>query len=257
MWHPGENTLMGRDHTIHAAVTGFVKYYRDPKRHPKRQYIGVVFNREDTLPYPPGNPRKRKLGLVAVPRKTAAPEPSLITASGIPRYVVRHEDPVDVEATAEAAAEASKKADLRADSKKQHALDIDPRLARELEEIKAKQGTRILRLQKDYSYRESNWEIGRLVGPVGRVQGTEKLVSRKSKLRLWRRKRFIYFARQKEVAKEKKARRKTQQAAQKKLSAIKAQERAQLLAEEKARKAAQAAADAGEMKLAREKPAKT
>ncbi|KAH8880559.1 hypothetical protein GQ53DRAFT_754983 [Thozetella sp. PMI_491] len=254
IWHPGENALMGRDHTIHAAAAGFVKYYRDPMKHPKRQYIGVVFNRNDTLPYPPGNPRKRKLGLVAVPRKVPVPEPELITASGIPRYVVRHEDAADREAKEAAAAEAAKKADLRADGKKKSTLDIMPHVARELEEIKAKQGTRILRLQKDYSYRETNWEIGRLVGPVGHVQGTEKLVSRKSKLRLWRRKRFIYFARQKAVAKEKKGRRVQLKEEEKKRSAIKAQELAQLAAEEKARVAAQVAADAAKVNAANQKP---
>ena len=69
MWHPGENALKGRDHTIHAAVEGYVKYYRDPQLHPTRQYIGVAFNRDDTLPYPKDAPRRRKLGMVAVTRK--------------------------------------------------------------------------------------------------------------------------------------------------------------------------------------------
>src|SRR5687768_12904031 len=43
LWWPGENCIMGRDHTIHAMATGYVKYYRDPARHPDRKYIGVVF----------------------------------------------------------------------------------------------------------------------------------------------------------------------------------------------------------------------
>jgi len=67
-WHPGENTSMGRDHTIYATQPGFVKYYADPARHPKRRYIGVVFERNQTLPTPPNAARRRRLGLVAVRR---------------------------------------------------------------------------------------------------------------------------------------------------------------------------------------------
>ncbi|KAF2754668.1 hypothetical protein EJ05DRAFT_479108 [Pseudovirgaria hyperparasitica] len=67
LWFPGENVEMGRDHTLHAAVAGYVKYYRNPALHPKRKYIGVVFNRDDTLPYPPNAARKRRLGMDAVP----------------------------------------------------------------------------------------------------------------------------------------------------------------------------------------------
>jgi large subunit ribosomal protein L27 len=59
---------MGRDHTIHATQPGFVKYYADPARHPKRRYIGVVFERNQTLPTPPNAARRRRLGLVAVRR---------------------------------------------------------------------------------------------------------------------------------------------------------------------------------------------
>ncbi|KAK7740994.1 54S ribosomal protein L2 mitochondrial [Cytospora paraplurivora] len=97
MWHPGENALKGRDHTIHAAVSGYVKYYRDPKLHPTRQYIGVAFNREDTLPYPKDEPRRRKLGMVAVTRKVHDKKDN-ISASGIPRRVVRKGGLYDVEA---------------------------------------------------------------------------------------------------------------------------------------------------------------
>lgn len=96
MWHPGENALKGRDHTIHAAVEGYVKYYRDPQLHPTRQYIGVAFNRNDTLPYPKDAPRRRKLGMVAVTRK-AHEKKDAITASGIPRRVVRQAGIFDIE----------------------------------------------------------------------------------------------------------------------------------------------------------------
>jgi hypothetical protein len=96
MWHPGENAIKGRDHTIHAAVEGYVKYYRDPQLHPTRQYIGVAFNRNDTLPYPKDAPRRRKLGMVAVTRKVHEKKDA-ITASGIPRRVVRKAGIFDIE----------------------------------------------------------------------------------------------------------------------------------------------------------------
>ncbi|KKA27740.1 hypothetical protein TD95_001275 [Thielaviopsis punctulata] len=88
LWWPGENTIMGRDHTIHAAVSGYVKYYRDPARHPDRKYIGVVFNKEDTLPYPVHAERKRRLGLQPV-KQTVVEEAPAMSASGIPTSVTR------------------------------------------------------------------------------------------------------------------------------------------------------------------------
>ena len=236
---------MGRDHTIHSAVEGYVKYYRDPKRHPERQYIGVVFDRDDSLPYPPGNPRKRKLSLLAVPRNLSNVQPEIMGPSGIPRWVVQHDEP--------AAPGTSGKQATKDDGKKKPSLHTDTRLASELEAITAKQNTRILRLQKDYSYRETNWEIGRLTGPVGHVQGTEQLVSRKANLRVWRHKRFAYFDRQKKLAAERKVRRDAHNEAQKKREAIKAKERQQLLEEEKALKAAQVAADEAKLRAAGEK----
>lgn len=90
-WHAGENAIRGRDHTIHAAVTGYVKYYRDPEVHPTRQFIGVAFNKEDTLPYPKDEPRRRKLNLDTVVRKEKPTrEPGVrIGPSGLPLRVVR------------------------------------------------------------------------------------------------------------------------------------------------------------------------
>ncbi|KAF2841171.1 ribosomal protein L27 [Patellaria atrata CBS 101060] len=66
-WFPGTNCAMGRDHTIYATQPGFVKYYRDPRLHSKRQYIGVVFKRDEVLPAPPHAARKRRLGMIASP----------------------------------------------------------------------------------------------------------------------------------------------------------------------------------------------
>ncbi|POS85765.1 hypothetical protein EPUL_002002 [Erysiphe pulchra] len=63
-WFPGENVGMGRDHTIFSKVHGYVKYYKDPKKHPKRQYIGVALERDHVLPYDPTMPRHRRLNML-------------------------------------------------------------------------------------------------------------------------------------------------------------------------------------------------
>lgn len=57
---------MGRDHTISAIQKGYVRYYRDPERHPTRKYIGVVFEQDETLPRGRNAARKRRLGMDAV-----------------------------------------------------------------------------------------------------------------------------------------------------------------------------------------------
>lgn len=71
-WFPGENTDIGKDHTIYATVQGYVRYYRDPIRHPKRRYIGVALEREgplSKLPTPRNAPTRRRLGMYAAPIK--------------------------------------------------------------------------------------------------------------------------------------------------------------------------------------------
>ncbi|KAH0565870.1 hypothetical protein GP486_000727 [Trichoglossum hirsutum] len=65
LWFPGENCGMGRDHTIYAKEAGYVKYYLDPEKHPKRKYIGVVYERDQKLPLPRNSARRRRLSLVA------------------------------------------------------------------------------------------------------------------------------------------------------------------------------------------------
>ena len=60
---------MGRDHTIFAKEKGYVCYYMDPERNPKRKYIGVVFERGMKLPVPRNKPRNRRLGLVGRERE--------------------------------------------------------------------------------------------------------------------------------------------------------------------------------------------
>ena len=69
-WFPGENCAMGRDHCIYATESGYVRYYRDPLKHPKRQYIGVCFEKHETLPYAPNAARRRRLNMLAVKRES-------------------------------------------------------------------------------------------------------------------------------------------------------------------------------------------
>jgi large subunit ribosomal protein L27 len=73
-WFPGENCDIGRDHTIFAKEKGYVRYYRNPHLHPKRRYIGVVFNKEDHLPLSPNAPRRRRLGMLAITRPESISE---------------------------------------------------------------------------------------------------------------------------------------------------------------------------------------
>ncbi|KAI9877381.1 MAG: 54S ribosomal protein L2 mitochondrial [Pleopsidium flavum] len=123
-WFAGDNCGMGRDHTIYATETGYVKYYKDPERHPKRKYIGVVFERGDVLPLPRNAARRRRLGMVGVVRdgETVAAEEEIglggvIGVVGAEREVV---------------------------GKGKVAL------------VK-----RELKIRPGYMYREANWEIGR------------------------------------------------------------------------------------------------
>ncbi|KIW39086.1 ribosomal protein L27 [Exophiala oligosperma] len=77
-WHPGENVGVGKDHTIYALEYGYVRYYRDPLKHPKRRYIGVALEKEgpgSQLPLPRNAPTRRRLGMYATPI-TRQPESS-------------------------------------------------------------------------------------------------------------------------------------------------------------------------------------
>ncbi|KAK3686173.1 hypothetical protein B0T22DRAFT_242221 [Podospora appendiculata] len=268
IWHPGENAIIGRDHTIHASAAGYVKYYRDPLRHPKRQYIGVVFDKDDKLPYPVGAARKRKLGLVAVPRKTIAVEEDIIGPSGIPLFVTRHEVEVPAATTTTAATPAPptkqvlnsqtatpKKETPLTDGNSLLASLIQEKLkarrdyearktalrALQQEKSLARRGTRVLRLQSDYSYRESNWEIGRLVGDAGSVAGTEKVGSRKATLRSRRRKREVVFKgiRERKLAKVGRREEYQRRVAEKRVKRL--AERAEVAKREKAKLAERAA----------------
>ena len=113
---------MGRDHTIYATQPGFVKYYKDPKINPKRQYIGVTFERDQVLPLPPNSARRRRLGMV----------------------VTKIELPPVVEEGSEVALE-----------------EIQPILKkRKVKERTGTEGTQ-LAIRPGYMYREANWQIGR------------------------------------------------------------------------------------------------
>ncbi len=113
---------MGSDHTIYATEAGYVKYYKDPERHPKRQYIGVVFERNQVLPLPRNSMRRRRLGVV--PQQ------------------------IDISTLAPAAVEAAEATEESAAPKKK------------IVERRGEEG-RKLTLRPGYMYRESNWEIGR------------------------------------------------------------------------------------------------
>lgn len=59
--YPGENTGIGKDHTIFAKEPGVVRYYIDPF-HPKRKFVGVSLKKELKLPLPHFAPRVRRFG---------------------------------------------------------------------------------------------------------------------------------------------------------------------------------------------------
>lgn len=135
-WFPGENCAMGRDHTIYATESGYVKYYKDPERHPKRQYIGVVFERGQALPLPRNAPRRRRLGMVATKMEMHI---SASEDSEVKTHVQIGGVEVEAEGKEEVAA---------------------PVVTRAKKERRGEEG-RNLQLRPGYQYREGNWEIGR------------------------------------------------------------------------------------------------
>lgn len=102
-----------------------MKYYKDPEKHPKRQYIGVVFERDMVLPLPRNAQRRRRLGMFAQPVEVETPvaptpEPEISDETLAPKPLGR---------------KAARRARINA---------------------------RNLTLRPGYMYRESNWEIGRV-----------------------------------------------------------------------------------------------
>lgn len=206
-------------------MAGFVKYYRDPYQHPDRQYIGVTFDRGDTLPHHPHAARKRRLGMVAVPRK-AAPTFEPLTRSGIPRRVIRKAGVIEASAattTQEAATESSESPDAdtaavqaaeaaanEADENSPYKKGKETKAARAARRwnayIRIKRTNRVLFVGKNYAYRESNFQIGRLMGThKGKTPGTQRYGSRSAVLRHRRKKRDEQLRQAKELVRQQRA----------------------------------------------------
>ncbi|KAL7312949.1 54S ribosomal protein L2 mitochondrial [Mucor circinelloides] len=62
-FHAGDNVGMGKDHTLYALEPGYVRFYKDAQ-HPKRRLVGIVHDREATLPIPMDQPKPRRFDLV-------------------------------------------------------------------------------------------------------------------------------------------------------------------------------------------------
>lgn len=166
LWFPGENVGMGRDHTIFALEQGFVKYYRDPRLHPKRRYIGIVFDKTQTLPTPPNAARRRKLNMVAVARPVSATQTTTAAVEGGELGIL------GAVAAAEAAAAEqglSKREVKEASRKKASGRVSGAELA----------------MRPGYAYRESNFSIGKTAERAG-VRA--KMFEKGDRFLAWRRK---------------------------------------------------------------------
>jgi len=139
---------MGRDHTIYATQPGYVKYYKDPLKHPKRQYIGVVFERAQVLPQPPHAVRRRRLGMLAHQMETPLLESSL------------QGDLMVSESSAQESG-AAVTPEIREAPKEQRGKVV----------VKDKRTGEVVRatptLRPGYQYRAANWEIGRAAERAG------------------------------------------------------------------------------------------
>ncbi len=127
---------MGRDHTIFAKEKGYVCFYKDPETHPKRKYIGVVFERGMKLPVPRNKPRIRRLWLLGKEREIG----TLATAT--PPRVSSGEGDEGLEV----GGMTEKDGTLR---------QQDTRTRGKVPDLKR------MELRPGYQYRESNWHIGR------------------------------------------------------------------------------------------------
>ena len=169
-WHAGENCSVGRDHSIYATQPGFVKYYRDPAKHPKRRYIGVVFDRNMTLPTPPNAARRRRLGLYAVRRSDLASE----------EFGEGSVDDVN-EGGLVFPLQTSAREDVELDA----GVDVKgkSRTTRDHPRTLEKRG---LKMRPNYSFRQGNWEIGRIPEEEGHAQKVRKF-DRSDRFLAWRR----------------------------------------------------------------------
>lgn len=117
-------------------------YYRDPEKHPKRKYIGIVFDRSQTLPQPLHQVRRRKLGMLAY----RAPQAVTAEATGDLQLA----SPPDAPNSASEGA-----ATLRDRPNESRDVTIIRGKGKDKHEVK-------LRFRPgQYMYRQANWEIGR------------------------------------------------------------------------------------------------
>ncbi|KAK5119800.1 hypothetical protein LTR85_007126 [Meristemomyces frigidus] len=146
-WFPGDHAFMGRDHTIHAGVPGYVRYYRDPDRHPKRKFIGIVFEKDQILPQPSHAVRRRRLGMLAYQMPTTVSEQLTgdLIATDSPTTI--NELPNDVRQTAATISTIPPTSN-----------SAGARAIRRSGKIMEGLG---LTLRPGYQYRQSNHEIGR------------------------------------------------------------------------------------------------
>lgn len=116
-------------------------YYRDPAKHKKRKYIGVVFEKHHTLPQAPNAVRRRKLGMLAYQMPDAATYQS---TGDLTHASPRSPDDAAVPATLPRAV---------------------PNEERQTAMYKRKVDGKTLRttltLRPGYQWRQANWEIGR------------------------------------------------------------------------------------------------
>lgn len=64
-FHNGDHVYRGSDFTLTSQQCGYVHFYKNPLK-PKRKYVGIVFHKDDKLPYQPQVPHNRRLGLLEV-----------------------------------------------------------------------------------------------------------------------------------------------------------------------------------------------
>jgi large subunit ribosomal protein L27 len=182
LWHPGENVGLGRDHTIFATASGYVKYYRNPRLDPKKRYIGVVFEKSMMLPTPTNAARRRKLGMIAVPRQDLAIDEdgegveirtnveSVVGDGGLPPMSADPEQSMSI-----TQAPSQTKAEVR---------------AARARTLTGRPPTSSLTMSRgnQYSFRESNYSIGRAAERAGLqvkqfVKGDRFLAWRKKEVR--------------------------------------------------------------------------
>ncbi|EPX74119.1 ribosomal protein subunit L27 [Schizosaccharomyces octosporus yFS286] len=67
-FHPGDNAKLGRDFTVFATVSGYVKFFQKKiSLRRTRKYVGIVFDRQTTLPRPEDEPTIRRVNKYIVP----------------------------------------------------------------------------------------------------------------------------------------------------------------------------------------------